>query len=113
MDNLDRPNVVRLSGFSIACQDVGKLLAHAEKIRVLKRQFINWLTEIKPDCVINSPEADCLPNTVSITFPDMNNTGIVICIKNMRVRMLLFFKKQDKIKSINNSKIKSNKNEYE
>jgi len=43
----------------------------------------------------------------------MNNTGIVICIKNMRVRMLLFFKKQDKIKSIDNSKIKSNKNEYE
>jgi cysteine desulfurase len=37
------------------------------------------------------------------------NTGV----NGWRIRMLLFFKKQDKIKSINNSKIKSNKNEYE
>jgi cysteine desulfurase len=66
-----------IAGFGAACQDVNKLLAHTEYIRVLKHRFIQRIKEVKPDCVINSPEADCLPNTVSITFPDMNNTGLM------------------------------------
>lgn len=65
-------------GFGAACQDVGKLLAHAEQIRALKRQLIQRLKGIKPDCVINSPqEADCLSNTVSITFPNVNNAELM------------------------------------
>jgi cysteine desulfurase len=67
-----------IAGFGAACQDVDKLLAHTEQIRVLKRQFIRQLKEIKADCVINSPlEADCLPNTVSITFPNVSNAGLM------------------------------------
>lgn len=66
-----------IAGFGAACQDVNKLLAHTEQIRVLKRQFIQRLKKIKPDCVINSPEVDCLPNTVSITFPHVNNAGLM------------------------------------
>jgi rhodanese-related sulfurtransferase len=66
-----------IAGFGAACQDVDKLLAHAEQILVLKSQFIRRLREIKPDCVINSPEADCLPNTVSIAFPNVNNAGLM------------------------------------
>jgi cysteine desulfurase len=66
-----------IAGFGAACQDVNKLLAHTEQIRVLKRQFIQRLKEIKPDCVINSPETDCLPNTINITFPNVNNAGLM------------------------------------
>src|SRR5258706_8949578 len=66
-----------IAGFGAASQGVDKLLAHAEKIRVLKHQFIEQLKEIKPDCVINSPEEECLPNTVSVTFPDVDNTGLM------------------------------------
>ncbi len=66
-----------IAGFGAASQDVDKLLAHAEKIRVLKHQFIERLKEIKPDCVINSPEEECLPNTVSITFPNVDNAGLM------------------------------------
>ncbi len=66
-----------IAGFGAACQDVNKLLAHTEQILVLKRQLIQRLKEIKPDCVINSPEADCLPNTINITFPNVNNTGLM------------------------------------
>jgi cysteine desulfurase len=66
-----------IAGFGAACQDVNKLLAHTKEIRVLKRQFIQRLKKIKPDCVINSPEADCLPNTVSITFPHVNHAGLM------------------------------------
>jgi cysteine desulfurase len=66
-----------IAGFGAACQDVGKLLAHAEQIRTLKRQLAGRLREIKPDCVIHSPEADCLSNTLSITLPNVNNAGLM------------------------------------
>lgn len=70
-------SIHNIAGFGAACQDVDKLLAHTEQIRVLKRQLIQRLEEIKPDCVINSPEAYCLPNTVSITFPNVSNAGLM------------------------------------
>ncbi len=66
-----------IAGFGAACQDIDKLLVHTEHIRALKRQLIQRLKEIKADCVINSPEAGCLPNTLSITFPNMNNAGLM------------------------------------
>ncbi len=64
-------------GFGTACQDVNNLLAHAEQTRALKQQLIQRLKEIKLDCVINSSEAECLPNTVSITFPNVDNAGLM------------------------------------
>ena len=70
-------SIHNIAGFGTACQDVDKLLAHAEKINVLKHQLIEHLKEIKPDCVINSPEESCLPNTLSVTFPGMDNTGLM------------------------------------
>lgn len=66
-------------GFGAACQEVDKLLAHAKQTRALKRQLIQRLKEIKPDCVVNSPEteAECLPNTLSLTFPGVENAGLM------------------------------------
>ncbi|MEO8356937.1 MAG: aminotransferase class V-fold PLP-dependent enzyme [Chloroflexota bacterium] len=68
-----------IAGFGAACRDVNKLLADAKRIRALKSQLIQQLQEIKPDCVINSPEAEaeCLPNTLSITFPGVENAGLM------------------------------------
>ncbi len=62
-----------IAGFGAACADVKDLLQHAEQIRNLKRHFINEIQKIKPDCLINSPGNDCLPNTVNTTFPGVNN----------------------------------------
>ena len=64
-------------GFGVACQEVDNLLAHGRQIRALKRQLIQRLKEIKPDCVINSPEAECLPNTLSVSFPGVDNAGLM------------------------------------
>ena len=66
-------------GFGAACQEVDKLLAHGKQIRALKRQLTQRLKKIKPDCVINSPEieAESLPNTLSITFPGVENAGLM------------------------------------
>ena len=69
-----------IAGFGAACRDVSKLLAHAEPIRALKRRLIRGLKEIKPDLVVNSPEADCLPNTLSITFPNVNNAELLAAL---------------------------------
>jgi cysteine desulfurase len=66
-----------IAGFGRACQDVDELLAHAEKLRTLKHKFTQQLKEIKPDCVINSPQTDCLPNTLSVAFPGVDNTGLL------------------------------------
>jgi cysteine desulfurase len=72
-------SIHNIVGFGAACQDVDKLLAHAGKIQSLKRQLIGRLKKIKPDCVINSPETEteCLPNTLSITFPGVENAGLM------------------------------------
>jgi len=72
-------SIHNIVGFGAACQNVDKLLAQAGKIRSLKRQLIQRLKEIKPDCVINSPEteSECLPNTLSITFPGVENAGLM------------------------------------
>lgn len=66
-------------GFGAACKDVDKLLAHVGQTRALKRDLIQRLKAIKPDCIINSPETDseCLPNTISITFPGVENSGLM------------------------------------
>ncbi len=72
-------SIHNIAGFGAACQEVDKLLARAGQVRALKRQLIQRLKEIKPDCEINSPETDseCLPNTLSITFPGVENAGLM------------------------------------
>ena len=66
-----------IAGFGAACQDVGRLLALSDRVQMLKRRLIQQIKEIKPDCVINSPDEDCLPNTASITFPNVGNAGLM------------------------------------
>jgi rhodanese-related sulfurtransferase len=69
-----------IAGFGAACQDVDRLLAHAERIRALKRQLVRRLREIEPDGAIHSPDADGLPNTLSITFPNVSNAGLLAAL---------------------------------
>lgn len=72
-------SIHNIVGFGAACEEVDNLLAHGKPIRALKRKLIQRLREIKPDVVINSPEADsdCLPNTLSVTFPGVENAGLM------------------------------------
>jgi cysteine desulfurase len=72
-------SIHNIVGFGAACEDVGKLLARAENSRKLKRQLVQQLKAIKPDCVINSSETDaeCLPNTLSVTLPGLDNAGLM------------------------------------
>jgi cysteine desulfurase len=70
-------SIHNITGFGAACEEVDSLLVHAGQTRALKQQLIQRLKQIKPDCVINSAEADCLPNTISVTFPGVENAGLM------------------------------------
>jgi rhodanese-related sulfurtransferase len=72
-------SIHNIVGFGAACKEVDKLLTHARQVRALKGQLIKRLKEIKPDCVVNSPETDseCLPNTLSISFPGVENSALM------------------------------------
>jgi rhodanese-related sulfurtransferase len=45
-----------------------------------KAAFARGLRDIKSDIVINSPEESCLPNTVSVTFPGVNNAVLMAAL---------------------------------
>jgi cysteine desulfurase len=73
-------SVHNIAGFGVACKDVKNLIAYSEKTRLLKEQFIKQLKVIKPDIIINSPTDNCLPNTVSITFPNINSKELMMML---------------------------------
>ncbi|MDR0606344.1 MAG: aminotransferase class V-fold PLP-dependent enzyme [Bacteroidales bacterium] len=69
-------NIHNIVGFGVACQDIGKLLSHMPRIQNLKDTLISWFREIKKDMIVNMPD-ECLPNTINITFPDIDNTELL------------------------------------
>lgn len=73
-------SVHNIAGFGEACRDVDKLLAASVKTKQLKERFIQKLKEVKPDVIINSPADNCLPNTVSATFPGMSSAELMMML---------------------------------
>ncbi len=73
-------SVHNIAGFGAACRDVKKLLVNYDKTRNLKEQLIKLLKDINPDIIINSPTEDCLPNTISATFPDINSGELMMML---------------------------------
>jgi len=64
-------------GFAEACKAVPELLQKQTQVESLKQKFIKDLTAIKSDVIINSVETDCLPNTLSVRFPGVNNAVLM------------------------------------
>jgi rhodanese-related sulfurtransferase len=62
-----------IAGFGAACRQVDELLRQAKRIELLKRRLIEDIQRCKPDCRLNSPLEECLPNTANITFPGVNS----------------------------------------
>jgi rhodanese-related sulfurtransferase len=72
-------SVHNIAGFGAACKDVDKQLARSNEIRALKNDLVQRLRAIKPDSIVNTPHGDeeSLPNTLSITFPGIENTELM------------------------------------
>ncbi len=62
-----------IAGFAAACAQVPDALKKAAGIAALRNSLIEGLKNINPDIIVNSPRDNCLPNTVSVTFPASNN----------------------------------------
>jgi cysteine desulfurase len=73
-------SVHNIAGFGAACKDVNNLLANHDKTKNLKEHFIKQLKDVKPDVIINSPTEDCLPNTISVTFPDIKSGELMMML---------------------------------
>jgi cysteine desulfurase len=69
--------VHNIAGFGEACLSIEKHIAHAYRLQKLKDKLIKELKTLKPDCIINSPERDCLPNTINVTFPNIKNGDVM------------------------------------
>lgn len=69
-----------IAGFGIACRDIKKQLSGAGKVKALKDQLKEGLIKIKPDIIINSPVNNCLPNTLNVTFPGVNNRELMMML---------------------------------
>lgn len=66
-----------IAGLSCAFSQTGAVLKKAGRIAELKESFLAGLKKIVPKTVINSPRENCLPNTISITFPGINNAQLM------------------------------------
>ncbi len=73
-------SVHNIAGFGAACKDIKKLLVSYDKTRNLKEYFIKQLKDIKPDIIINSPTENCLPNTINVTFPNINSGELMMML---------------------------------
>jgi cysteine desulfurase len=66
-------SVHNIVGFGEACARIPDLLENNQEILEVKAYLLTGLQQLKPDLKVNSPVENCLPNTLSITFPDINN----------------------------------------
>jgi len=66
-------SVHNIVGFGAACTRIPGLLESNHKILEVKEHLLTGLQQLKPDLKVNSPIESCLPNTLSITFPDIDN----------------------------------------
>lgn len=73
-------SVHNIAGFGKACQATRQLISHSAQTLLLKEYFSQQLRIIKPDIVINSPTTGCLPNTISITFPNISSRELMMML---------------------------------
>jgi cysteine desulfurase len=66
-----------IAGFAEACSKTPAMLDKAVFVKSNKNYFIKEIKQIKPDVIINSPIEHCLPNTLNITFPGLDNAAFM------------------------------------
>ncbi|HEX2955573.1 MAG TPA: aminotransferase class V-fold PLP-dependent enzyme [Chitinispirillaceae bacterium] len=62
-----------IAGFGEASRFIDKHAAHYERLQKLKQILIKEVKRMRPDCVVYSPETECLSNTISLRFPGIKN----------------------------------------
>ncbi len=70
-------SVHAMAGFGEASLYIDNSVAHAERLQKLKNLMVSGIKRLKKDCVVNSPEKNCLPNTISVRFPGVKNEDLL------------------------------------
>jgi rhodanese-related sulfurtransferase len=63
--------------FLICCMLANNEIGTIQDIRAISKIAHQKGVLVLSDCVINSPEEDCLQNTIRITFPNVNSAGLM------------------------------------
>jgi rhodanese-related sulfurtransferase len=69
-----------IAGFAAACEALPTVLPRIGETARRTRFFAQELLRLEPDIIINSPHEKCLPNTLSVTFPGVNNTVLMAAL---------------------------------
>jgi cysteine desulfurase len=72
--------VPNIAGMGRACSNAKRLAGRAAKTELLKNELARKLMEIEPAIKFNSPSANCLPNTINITFPGTKSTELMLML---------------------------------
>lgn len=72
--------VHNIAGFAEACAGVGRLLKEAGRVRALRDRLVSGLSEMRPDLIKNTPAANALGNTASISLPGVDNTVLMAAL---------------------------------
>jgi len=72
--------VHNIAGFAAACRALPTVLPRMGETARRTQLLADELRRLKPDIVINSPQQGCLPNTLSVTFPDVTNTVLMAAL---------------------------------
>jgi cysteine desulfurase len=70
-------SIHNIAGLAAACRHVPRMLAASEKITLLKNMLLAGLKDMLPGLKVNSPEKECLPNTLNLTFPGFDNAAFM------------------------------------
>jgi len=66
-------NTHNIAGFAEACKFIPQMLAENSNLKKLTLSFAGKLKQINSDLIINTLFEKSLPNTLSVTFPGINN----------------------------------------
>ncbi len=69
--------VHNIAGFARACLALPTLLAQSQAVAARTAKLLDALRRQAPGLVVNSPSEHCLPNTLSITFPGVENSVLM------------------------------------
>jgi cysteine desulfurase len=66
-----------IAGFAEACRAVPALLDQSGAVAAHRDSLVAELRKIEPRLAVNSPSEGCLPNTLNLTFPGVNNAALM------------------------------------
>ncbi len=73
-------SIHNIAGFGTACQQIGILIQKTEEMVELKDYFEREVKAIYPDVVINSPVVNGVSNTLSLSFPGIQNNELMMML---------------------------------